>query len=262
MLMLNAVVLLVAIAVVGCSNSSERSSANASNAASRRESVGNQKAPVAPAASFEFHGPREVILNGRIAVAVMEMMAPPRAAELFARLQEAVRQDPEWWFAHVKTAKPGESLPYDSRLGLSTAEYDEFLALSKHLTMQKKSDATLTITAQESDVFVLNGGDDLSDLTGITIDLNSDLVHTPFGIASERSEIDATDESPLGAWSGVQWKLEEPDPNGITGTVVKLAVGRLKRSGRGVIYYDVKAIGPDAKTRISYVLEYDLPSRQ
>ena len=52
---------------------------------------------------------------------------------------------------------------------------------------------------------------------------------------------------------------EDPGPDGVSGTVAKFAFGKLKQSGRCVIYYDVKHISVEGNTRISQVLNYDLP---
>jgi hypothetical protein len=58
----------------------------------------------------------------------------------------------------------------------------------------------------------------------------------------------------------VQWKLEKLDPDGTEATLVKLALGKLKRTGRGVIYYEVKKIDPDENRQFYHVLTYDLPA--
>lgn len=261
--MLTRIVLILLVAVAGCAESAKPQSADAPNSTPTSDKPrAEAKEPAATSASHEFNGPHEVFFAGRLTVDVMEMMAPQRATELAQRLQQAARENPEWWPEHVKKAKRGEPLPYDSRLGLSKAEYDEFLTLSKQMVAQRKSETTLAITVTEDGVYVLDGGEALSDLTGIEIDLKMDVVRTPFGDAKKRSEINAKDGSPLGAWNGVQWKLEAPDANGMTGTVVKLAVGKLESSGRAVLYYDVRKIGRDGKTRISHVLNYDLPAKQ
>lgn len=205
---------------------------------------------------FQFNGPRDVIVAGHITVDVMEVVSRPRAIELAQRLQQAARVNPNWWLEHQKKAEPGEPLPYDSRLGLSKDEYNEFLVLSKMMTTQKKAEATLIVATADDDVYVLDGGQALPDFTGIEIDLKNDLIRTPFGTLIDRSEIDVAEGSALGAWVGTQWKFENAAPNGVPSTVAKLGVGRLKKSGRCVIYYDVKLIGTDGNTRISHILNF------
>ena len=206
-----------------------------------------------------FDGPHDVLVAGQLTVDVMELAASRRFTQLAGRLQKAARENPTWWLDHSKKSKPGEPLPYDARTGLSEDEYREFLALK--MTVRKQGEAKLNVKSDDlEEVFILDGGEALADLTGIEIDIKNNVVRTPFGVLTERTEIDVTDEgSALGAWVGTQWKLENPDANGITGTVVKVGLGKVKKSGRCVVLYDVKRIKLDAKMRISHILMYDVP---
>lgn len=206
--------------------------------------------------------PRDVLFEGARVVDVMELTAPTRLSELGARLQQAVARNPDWWIDQVRKAKPGEPVPYDSLLGLTEPEYREFSSLSKQRGMRKKSEDTLVVTRELDDVYVLEGGPTLSNLTGIRIDLMRDLIETPLGVARERSEIHAPEDSPLGAWNGVQWKLEEAGADSVTGTVVKLALGKQVRSGRGVLYYDAKRVTSDEIVQITRVLTFDPPPKR
>lgn len=256
--------LVIGLMFCGCSDRSETTIRDVSKHASTVESYPTPERLTAATATttHKFDGPRDVVCEGRVIVDVMEIGGPPRANELAQRLQQAARENPGFWLEHAKRPKPGEPLPYDSRLGLSEAEYKEFLSLAKKLTMRKKAEAALVVATEDNEVFVLDGGEALPDFTGIVIDLKGDLVRTPFGVLTERSEIDAPEDSAFGAWVGTQWKLNDFDPSGITGTAAKLAVGKLRQSGRSVIYYDVRRISLDGKTRISHVLNYDMPARE
>lgn len=107
----------------------------------------------------------------------------------------------------------------------------------------------------------MDGGTELSDFTGIVIDLKQDQVQSPFGTLTERSIINAPESTALGAWNGVQWKGNLTEADGVTGSVAKLAMGKIKKSGRCVIYYDVRKITPGEKTHISHILNYDAPQK-
>jgi len=252
-----------AIVLAGCEGSPDDSAGDFPNATQQSEVdiEVNTPATQTERGPFEFQGPRTVITEGSLLVDVMQLVPPRRAIELTKRLQEAARQNPEWFLEHVSRAEPGKPLPYDSRLGLSELEYKEFLALAKEWTTQKTAEAMLLVSSGGNDVYVLDGGQALPDLTGIEIDLQHDLVRTPFGTTTERSEIHAPEHSALGAGDGVQWRLDVPGPDVIPDRVVNLALGRLKRSGRCVLYYDVKKFGSDGLKRITYTLYYDLPAR-
>lgn len=212
------------------------------------------------AASDEFTDPREVLVPGEITVDVMGLAVPQRAEEIGQKFKQALSKNPDWLVELSKKRKPGEPLPYDERMGISKAEYDEFINLSQKLTARKMKEAPFSVTQKSEDVFVLDGGKELNDLTGIEIDLKQDQVQTPFGTLTERSVINAPEHAALGAWKGVQWQRTQTDSNGITGTVAKLAIGKLKQLGRCVLYYDVRKMTTDGKkTRISQILNYDIP---
>lgn len=252
----------------GCADSPENTAEDRNKPAPTSETKpvsqesADDKDVKATAIDHKFEDPHEVLVPGQITVDLMGMAVPKRAEALGQKFKQAMAKDPNWLLEYSKknkNRKPGTPLPYDAKMGLSKAEYEEFLVLSKKMTMQKQKEIPLIITAKGDDVFVLHGGKELSDFTGIEIDLKNEQVQTPFGTLTKRSIINAPEHTALGAWNGIQWMMEKPDPNGITGTVAKLAVGKLKQSGRCVIYYDVRKATPDAKTRISHVLNYDAP---
>lgn len=196
------------------------------------------------------------------AVDVMQVQAPPRLAEFARKLQQAAAKNPDWWRAHVQKAKPGEPLPYDARLGLTKKEYEEFLSLSSKMTLMKVKVAKVGVK-RDGPRITLNFGDDLPGMKEVVLDLKAGTVTTPFGVAADRSRILASErQKATGPWDGIQWKLEKVDKEPAGGVVVNFALGKLKESGRGILYYDVRQVGEKSMTRVSYVLQYDLkPSR-
>src|SRR6478609_5445390 len=58
------------------------------------------------------------------------MVMPPKEIETYvAKVEKAARSDPKWFRDFSGSAKPGLPLPYDKKLGLTEAEYTEYLAL-------------------------------------------------------------------------------------------------------------------------------------
>jgi hypothetical protein len=196
------------------------------------------------------------------AIDVMELKAPPRLEALNKKLQQAVAKDPDWWLAHVQKAKPGEPLPYDARLGLTKEEHGEYLSLTKKITLTKVKAAKVRVQ-RDGQRIVLSFGDDLPGLKEMVLDLKADTVTTPFGVATERSRIRASEgQRATGPWDGIQWKLEKVEEEPASATSVKFALGKLKESGRGILYFDVKQISEKSRTVLYYLLQYDLkPSR-
>ena len=251
-----ALALVVATAAPGCSGKAEQSKPVARNEA--------RPAPPIPAPATPFGNsvePSAYIHAGRFTADVMEPTTPPRAAELIARLQQAARKNPEWFREQVKLVKPGEPLPYDPRLGMSQAEYEDFLAMSRQMKMQKRGEVEISITSKGDGVYALDGGQRLPDLTGVEIDAVRREARTPYGVARGQAAFNASDDSALGAWNGVEWKLTQFDPKTNTGASVKVAIGKLHPSGRAVIYYNVTKADSSGKARILLVLNYDPGAR-
>ncbi len=180
----------------------------------------------------------------------MQPMASPRAAELTAKLQASASANREWWASHVKKAEPGKPLPWDERLGLTLEEYDELQRVFRETRLTKMGEAELEFVKSDDGRIALHGGASLPELDGIVIDTKNDFVDTPFGRAAARSLITANDEQrATGPWNGIQWRSESINATSGTGTIVKLALGRLTRDGRAILYYDGRDITLDGTGR-------------
>jgi hypothetical protein len=187
----------------------------------------------------------------------MQLTFPPRMEELSKKLARAIAKNPDWWADHLKKAKPGEPVAYDVRLGLTKEEYEEYLSLVKKAVFKKVQTGKLNVKHGER--VVLNGDDHLPNFKDIELDLKADAVITPYGTAAERSQITASDsQRASGPWDGVQWKLQKDEREPARSTSVLFALGKLKESGRGVLYYRVMQTSEQPPLNIYYFLEYDL----
>ncbi len=191
-------------------------------------------------------------------VDVMELVFPDRQKESAKQIQQTVQKDPDWFLSHIKKAKPGEPLPYDPRLGVTKREYEEFLKLAEEVTLKKVRTAKLSV-ARNGNRIALDGGRALPHLKSVELDLDADSVATPFGDARVRETIKASEgQKATGPLNGLAWRLETLEENPLNGTVVKFSLGRLEKTDRGILYYDVKQVDPGSKTRITYILLFDL----
>jgi hypothetical protein len=192
------------------------------------------------------------------AVDIMEVVFPPRYLEIFKKMQMAIAKDREWFLSFVKSAAPGEPLPYDPRFGITKDEFDEMRKLGKRARLIKVKTVKLHVV-KEGRVIAFDGGKDLPELTGVKLDLAANVVTTPFGEAKESSRIEATEEQKLtGPWNGLQWKLEQGSERPLRFTIAKLALGKLQKSGRGILYYDASHFDGRLQKTVQYVLSYDL----
>jgi len=180
---------------------------------------------------------QKLLPSGKCAVDVMEISFPLRFRELAEKMQVAISTNKEWWLGYVKqNADSGKPLPYNSGLGMTKEEWDEYLYLGEKRTLEKVRTCTLKVTTH-SEIYELDGGSDLPSLTGLKVNLKELTIATPYGNLKNPT----LDESPggpaLGAFSGYRWYLEKGDIDKGNITVVSFLVGKLRDSGRNFIYY-------------------------
>jgi hypothetical protein len=193
-----------------------------------------------------------------ITVDVMQPAFPKRLQELAMRIQAALAKDPEWTKSHIAKAKRGEPLPYDEKLGLTKAEYEEFLALTKKGGMTKVTSAKVRVQ-REGDRVVLLLGKRFPGLERIELDFTKDVVSTPAGMLPDRQVIVASsNQAATGPWDGVQWRSKGFEED-LTRPSVSLALGKLKATSRGILYFRVKPVPSTSAAPVQYVLFYDLP---
>jgi len=195
--------------------------------------------------------------NGRVKADVMQPATSPRAAELSAKLQSAILEDREARPADARKAQAEERVTWNERLGVTRDEYAELQREMGDVRLAKASEADLEFVHASDGRVMLRAS--LPELSGIVFDGNNDFVETPFGRATERSEVVASGEQrATGSWSGMRWTLDAPGETALTGTTVNLAIGRLVEDGRGILIYEAKSIETGkAPRRVSYVLVFD-----
>ncbi len=122
---------------------------------------------------------QNLLPTGNCSVDLMELHYPARFMVLTKRLQTAVSADKEWWMGYVKQhAASGGPLPYNPRFGLTKEEYNEFLSLGEKRTLEKVKSCKLVIKAI-SDNYEFDGGSDLPDFTGLSINVRDLKITTP-----------------------------------------------------------------------------------
>jgi hypothetical protein len=185
---------------------------------------------------------RGLLSKGSVTVDVLELWTPPRMAELSQRLRNAAQADPAWFQEHVRRATPGEPLPYDRRLGLTEAEYHEFLRLADSVQMRPVRTETLVIEPIAAGWRFANATT-LSALRGLEIDTVANQVRSSFGILPAASPITPSDaQQATGRWGGPRWALAAVDSLTRTGTRAAFAVGKHESTGRTVIYFNAQRV--------------------
>jgi hypothetical protein len=200
----------------------------------------------------------KLLPSGKCHADLMEVSWPARFKDLSIKMQAAISTNKDWWMNYVKeNSNAGGPLPYSPKIGLTQEEYEEFLSVGEKRTLEKVQTCTLQIKTN-NDVYEFDGGEDLSGLTGLKVDIKTLSVVTPFGILKNPEP----DESPagpaLGEYSGFRWKLEKGDVEKGNITTASFLLGKLKTSGRNFIYYKGGIIHTNNPiSNLSIVIFYD-----
>ncbi len=200
---------------------------------------------------------------GNVHVEAMRLEPSPRLTELGRKLQAAMQKRPQWFMAQVQKAKPGQPIPYNTKLGLTKAEYKEFMSsFPTKMQLHKVGEGDLTIKA-DGTKRIFDGGTDLTDFTGIEVDLAQRTVKTPRGLLRKTTPIKANaGQAAIGQWDGTEWKLENvihvDNPALLTGSIVEFSLGKVKASGKAQLRYKAQQVeAGKPKANFEYILRYD-----
>ena len=177
---------------------------------------------------------------GDHAAELMVISGPKEAEEIMKRMKKALAADPAWLKSYFeeKKPKPGESLPYHEKFGISKKEYDLVVQSIGKLTLNKVADVIVRVKKTENKVFVsIEGADLLVNAFEFGVDGKS--MTCAKGSTMERAEINQTNAAaPTGKWSGTKWVLEQGilDPSS-KDDCLSLSIGvGVDDKGRNMIY--------------------------
>jgi hypothetical protein len=175
----------------------------------------------------------DVLPSGRCEVELMTMRFTDRANELMLKFQAAVATNHDWFLEYVKQAKPGESLEYDSRFGLTKEEYAEYLREAENRHLASTGTHAPCIFQRQGDTLSLDPGDNKSPLSKIRLNLQTGNLSASVGKIGKPSWRSSEDSaSPIGAYDACSWEYEKSDLDAFDVRIVKLDIWRLKPSGK------------------------------
>lgn len=109
--------------------------------------------------------------DGPVTVEVLAPKYGVRIEGIAARMQAAARRDPAWFQAFTR-ANPRPPLPWHPNLGITRAEYQEYLIGSRSAPMAVTQRATLRFRRREARrIWQLEGWGKLTPVNGLVIDL-------------------------------------------------------------------------------------------
>ena len=175
--------------------------------------------------------------SGTIVGHVMKLGVALEDQAIDRQFKTAVQANMDWFKKYVTGQKSGVPLPYDHRMGISEAQYEQL----QHMKADFQPGAPITITiAKNADGSLTLGSPEASGavLKGVIIPPEGKKVETPYGDLAIVNAIHQTNaNAPIGVWNGIEWaKVEE---SGADLPSAKIAFGKREPSGEGVMYYQV-----------------------
>ena len=196
-----------------------------------------QAATAADSSPSRQHELRALLARGRHAADIMELQHQPRVAELNARLTKAVQQDTQFFRTYMKTAGADGTLPWHAKMGLTEAEYREYLFLAKQV-IPRKIGETVVVVSGDSGRLVIDAGERVPALRQVVIHLDSGFAQTTLGKLTECADARSDEmQSLAGRWTGTRWSMAPG-----LGADVAVTVGKMEASDRGILLSEMKYV--------------------
>ena len=190
-------------------------------------------------------GPLDAYLpkSGTIEGHVMTLSVAPEDQAIDRQFRAAVANNMDWFKKAVTGNKPGQPLPYDRRMGITEAQYQQL----QHMKADFHPGAPITIKVERKDGKIAFSSSDpaAAGLAGVTFPADEKVAETSFGKLDIFNRIHQDDaRAPIGVWTGAEWARVAPShddaPAGTPETPsAKIAFGKRDPSGEGVMYYQV-----------------------
>lgn len=175
-------------------------------------------------------------------------IVPPKEIDKYLlKIREAVEANPEWAVEFRSKSEPGKPLPYDEKMGLTKEEYADYLVLWAKRDMQPLPDGELILRLEspKEGEWVIRANGMGVPISLIRYDVKSDVMNSPNGKMVRLPDIDADEQSVMGAWTGHEWKFEE---EGVLGrTKENLAIGKMKKGDYGLLVYRLQEVSTDGQ---------------
>lgn len=160
------------------------------------------------------------------------------------------------------------ALPLPPNLaGLAQTDMEAFLAeVEGREFTQVMRQAEINVRLRDS-LLIIDGGEEIPELTSVTLELESQVLVTPFGVLESKREIEPVpDQFVTGPWRGEQWRLlqvssavGELSGNETQDVLIVFALGQLEGTNRGILNYLVQiGTGDEIDTDYNLLLTYDL----
>lgn len=153
----------------------------------------------------------ETLIPGTYKAQPLQMRMPRDATEIMLRMTQAIAADPEWIQAYVaenSDLKPGDPLPYHTKLGITAKEYERLVAAMSETKLVPIGDCRFQVERTAQGKLRLTGSGAASVLNGVEVDPESMIVEYA-GLASNDCKVIRPKATALVSVTGVAWNTEK-----------------------------------------------------
>ncbi len=169
------------------------------------------------------------------------MVVPPGEIDKHvAKVEAAARENPEWFEEYSTASPPGSPLPFHENLGLTRAEYDDYIALWRKREFRPVEEVMLILRENAGGTWSLTASGEAGMLTTLRYHPENDTFRSPNGKLGRIDDIKTDPDSILGEWSGPEWRFEEETTFGQTKE--NIAFGRFADEKHGLVVYRIQEI--------------------
>ena len=178
--------------------------------------------------------------SGTISGHVVTFSVAPEDQAISRQFRHAVQDNMDWFKKAVTSNAPGKPLPYDRRMGITEAQYQQLQHMKSNVATGASVDVAVE-RAADGTVRFAPKGDGAAMLKDVTFPPDEKSATTPFGTLTIVNPIHQADASaPIGVWNGTEWaQVADTDAK----PSVKIAFGKREADGSGVLYYQVSPYG-------------------
>lgn len=172
------------------------------------------------------------------------MVVPPAEIDKHvAKVEAAMRLDPEWFAEYSTTVSPGTPLPFHEKLGLTRAEYDEYLAIWRKREFRSIEEVMLLLRKSAGDTWTLIATGEAGAISTLRYTAETDTFRSPNGELVRIEDIKTEPDSILGEWTGPEWRFEEETTLGQTKE--NMGLGRFADGKHGLVVYRIQEVSTE-----------------
>lgn len=209
-------------------------------------------------ALFEAFLPEGEFVKGATGV----VLPPPEIEPYMVKVQAATVADPEWFRAFMKESEAGLPLPYHEKLGLTQEEYKAYREMWDKRAFTPDQAVAVRLEKASDGMWMIRASGEAFPISSLRYDADKKELSSPNGKMEKLANVDAHQDSILGAWKGHEWKHESK--TSISQTTENFAIGKLVGKNLGYLVYRIQEVSTSGRKLYdrSIIIQFPTPSSQ